>query len=140
MARQIFVNLPVHDLDRSVAFFKNLGFEFDPKFSDEKAACMIIGEHIFAMLLVDVFFSTFTRKEVCDANKHTEVLMCISCDSREQVDELVTKAMTAGGTVPRPPEDHGFMYSHGFEDLDGHIWELVWMNPHADLQQLEEAS
>ena len=98
-------------------------------------------EHIpFAMLLVDVFFSTFTRKEVCDANKHTEVLMCISCDSRAQVDELVVKAMAAGGTVPRPPEDHGFMYSHGFEDLDGHIWELAWMNPDADVQQLDEAS
>jgi uncharacterized protein len=128
MNRQIFVNLPVRSLDRSVAFFTNLGFSFDPKFSDEKAACMVIGDNIFAMLLVDVFFSTFTRKEVCDANKQTEVLVCISCESRSQVDEIVVKAMAAGGTVPRPPEDHGFMYGHGFEDPDGHIWELVWMN------------
>src|SRR4029079_15955691 len=119
------------DLARSVAFFTSLGFQFEPKFTDEKAACMIVGENIFAMLLVDVFFSTFTRKEICDATKHTEVLVCISCESRTQVDELVAKALAAGATVPRPPEDHGFMYGHGFEDPDGHIWELIWMNPEA---------
>lgn len=133
MARQIFVNLPVHDLERSKRFFEQLGFRFDPKFSDEKAACMVVDENIFAMLLVDVFFSTFTRKEVCDATTTTEVLVCLSCESRPQVDELVAKALAAGGTVPRPPEDHGFVYSRGFEDLDGHLWELIWMNPDAEL-------
>lgn len=141
MSRQIFVNLPVHNLERSIKFFRSLGFEFEPKFTDEKAACMVIGEHIFAMLLVDVFFSTFTRKEICDATRHTEVLVCITCESREQVDDTVRKAVDAGGTVPRTPEDHGFMYSHAFEDPDGHIWELVWMNPAASAEmQRAEAS
>lgn len=137
MTRQIFVNLPVRNLERSLAFFRSLGFAFEAKFTDEKAACMVIGEHMFAMLLVDVFFSTFTRKEICDATKQTEVLVCITCESRAQVDAMVRKAVDAGGTVPRTPEDHGFMYSHAFEDPDGHIWELVWMNPSTDIQQKE---
>jgi len=132
MARQIFVNLPVKDLKRSVAFFTTLGFAFDPQFTDENATCMIVGENIFAMLLVESFFKTFTSKEICDARKSTEVLVCLSCDSRAQVDEMVAKAVAGGGTAPTAPKDHGFMYGHGFEDLDGHIWELIHMEPTAE--------
>jgi predicted lactoylglutathione lyase len=127
MAKQIFVNLPVKDLKRSVAFFTSLGFTFNPQFTNDDATCMIVGDNIFVMLLVEKFFSTFTAKPICDATKSTEVLVCLSCDSRAQVDELVAKARDAGGAVPRKPQDHGFMYGHGFEDPDGHIWELVHM-------------
>jgi hypothetical protein len=100
---------------------------FDPKFTDENATCMIIGENIFVMLLVESFFKTFTTKDLCDATKKTEVLVCLSCDSRAEVDDLVARALSAGGTAPRKPQAHGFMYGHGFEDLDGHIWELIYM-------------
>jgi uncharacterized protein len=134
MQRQIYVNLAVKDIDRSVGFFRRLGFGFDPKFSGENAACMIAGEDIFVMLLVESFFKTFTDKELCDATKSTEVLVCLSCDSRAQVDDLVAKAAAAGGTVPREPQDYGFMYGHAFEDLDGHIWELIYMDPNAQIQ------
>jgi predicted lactoylglutathione lyase len=131
MAAQIFVNLPVKDLQRSVAFFTHLGYTFDPKFTNENATCMIVGENIFVMLLVESFFKTFTKKPISDAKKTTEVLLCLSCDSRAQVDALVAKALAAGGTAPNAPQDHGFMYGHGYEDLDGHIWELVYMAPQA---------
>ena len=127
MARQIFVNLPVKDLKRSVAFFTALGYRFNPKFTDENATCMIVGDNIFVMLLVESFFKTFTKKAICDATRSTEVLVCLSCDSRTHVDELVSKARAAGGTTPNPSQDHGFMYQHGYQDLDGHIWELVYM-------------
>jgi predicted lactoylglutathione lyase len=129
MATQIFVNLPVKDLARSVAFFTRLGFSFNPQFTDENATCMIVGEDIFVMLLVERFFGTFTSKPVADATKSTEVLVCLSRDSRQGVDEMVRAALAAGGTTPRAPQDHGFMYAHGFEDPDGHIWELVYMEP-----------
>ena len=131
MARKIFVNLPIKDMERSKAFFQALGFSFNPQFTNEQGACMVIGEDIFVMLLTEPFFQTFTKKPVADANKSTEVLTCLSCDSREEVDELVRKARAAGGKVPNAPQDHGFMYGHGFEDLDGHIWEVMWMNPNA---------
>lgn len=131
MSRDIFVNLPVKDLKRSMAFFTALGFGNEPKFTDDNAACMVVDENIYVMLLSEPFFRTFTHKEICDARKSTEVLVCLSCDSREQVDALVSRAEGAGGTVPRPPQDHGFMYGHSFEDLDGHIWELVYMEPNA---------
>ena len=127
MAKQIYVNLPVKDLERSMAFFARLGYGVDPQFTDENAACMVLGENIYAMLLVESFFRNFTAKDVCDATKSTEVLVCLSCESRAEVDGLVAKARAAGASVPRPPMDHGFMYSHGFEDLDGHIWELAYM-------------
>lgn len=127
MATQIFVNLPVKDLPRTVAFFTALGYSFNPDFTDENATCMIVADNIFVMLLVEKFFKSFIDKEICDATKSTEVLVCLSCDSRAQVDELVAKAVAAGGTVPRPAQDHGFMYGHAYEDLDGHIWELVYM-------------
>jgi len=134
MATQIFVNLPVKDLKRSVKFFSELGYTFDPQFTDEKATCMIIGENIFAMLLVESFFRTFTNKELCDATKSTEVLVCLSVESREKVDELAAAAVAAGGTTPMQANDHGFMYQHGFQDLDGHLWELVYMAPSAAKQ------
>lgn len=131
MHKQIFVNLPVKNLERSKAFFTRLGFGFEPKFTDEKAACMVIGENIFAMLLVEKFFQGFTRRPVADATHSTEVLVCLSCESRAEVDRLVAQAVAAGGEAPRAPQDHGFMYGHGFEDLDGHVWELVYMEPGA---------
>ena len=131
MATQIFVNLPVKNLSKSVTFFTSVGFTFDPKFTDENATCMIVGENIFVMLLVESFFKTFTAKEICDTKKSTEVLVCLSYDSRQKVDELASKAVAAGVTSPRKPKDHGFMYQHGFEDVDGHIWELIYMEPSA---------
>ena len=131
MHKQIYINLPVRDLAASTAFFKRLGFDFNPQFSNDQAACMVIGENIYAMLLVHDFFKNFTGKPISDANQTTEVLICISCDSRKQVDELVAKAVAAGGRSPRKPQDHGFMYTHGFEDIDGHIWELTYMDPSA---------
>ena len=125
---QIFVNLPVKDLKRSVEFFTRLGYTFNPQFTDENATCMIIGENLFVMLLVEKFFGSFTNKAITDTSKSTEVLTCVSCSSREQVDALVAKARAAGANVPRKAQDHGFMYSHGYEDLDGHTWELVHMS------------
>ena len=127
MHKQIYVNLPVTDLSRSIAFFKALDFGFDPQFTNEQGACMVIGDNIYAMLLPEAFFKTFTTKPVCDATRSTEVLVCLSCESRAEVDALVKKALAAGAASPRTPQDHGFMYGHGFEDLDGHIWELVYM-------------
>jgi predicted lactoylglutathione lyase len=126
--KQIFVNLPVKDLALSRAFFSSLGFDFNPQFSNDDGACMIVGENIFAMLLVERFFQGFTSKPIADARHSTEVLTCLSCESRAEVDALVAKAVAAGGRAPNPKQDHGFMYGHGFEDLDGHIWELSWMD------------
>jgi predicted lactoylglutathione lyase len=131
MHKQIYVNLAVDDLERSTAFFKHLGFSFNPQFTNDKGACMVIGENIYAMLLVKDFFKTFTSKALCDATRSTEALVCLSCESRAEVDALVAKALAAGGRAPREPQDHGFMYGHGFEDLDGHIWELIHMDPNA---------
>lgn len=128
MPAQIFVNLPVKNLDKSIEFFTRLGYKFNPQFTNENATCMIVGDNIFVMLLVQKFFQTFTKKSLCDATKSTEVLVCLSCDSRAAVDEQVRKAVAAGATTPRAPQDHGFMYGHGFEDLDGHIWELMHMD------------
>ena len=128
MTTQIYVNLPVKDLDKSIAFFTHLGYTFNPQFTDQNATCMIVGESIFVMLLVEKFFQTFTPKQICDASKSTEVILCLSCDSREAVDALVRKAVAAGATTPNPPKDHGFMYGHGYQDLDGHLWELMYMD------------
>lgn len=131
MKRQIYVNLPVKNLERSKGFFSSLGFSFNPQFTNESGACMVIDENIYAMLLTENFFQTFTRKPVADATRSTEVLVCLSCESRAEVDELVRKALAAGGKAPNSPQDHGFMYGHGFEDIDGHVWELVYMDPNA---------
>jgi predicted lactoylglutathione lyase len=131
MARKIFVNLPIDDMQRSRAFFESLGFSFNPQFSNDQGACMVVSEDIFVMILVKPFFQTFISKRIADARETTEVLVCLSCDSRAEVDELTAKAVKAGGREPRAAQDHGFMYSKAFEDLDGHIWELVWMDPNA---------
>lgn len=128
MARKIFVNLPIESMQRSRAFYEALGFSFNPQFTNEQGACMVVSDDIFVMLLVKPFFQTFTGKPIADASKSTEVLVCISADSRAEVDELVRKAKAAGGAVPRQPQDHGFMYGHGFEDPDGHIWEVAYMD------------
>ena len=128
MVKQIFVNLPVKDLDKAIDFFAKLGFKFDSKFTDKNAACMIMGENIFAMLLVEKFFRTFTKKEICDAKESTEVLLGLSVGSREEVDEMMGKIISAGGNETRPPWDHGWMYGRSFEDLDGHIWEVFFMD------------
>jgi predicted lactoylglutathione lyase len=132
--KQIFVNLPVKNLEKSKAFFAALGYTFNEQFTDANAACMVIHEgSIHAMLLVEDFFKTFTDKSLTDTSKSTEVLLCLSCESRAEVDELVAKALAAGGTVPRPPQDYGFMYGHGFQDIDGHLWELSYMDPNAEM-------
>jgi predicted lactoylglutathione lyase len=129
MSTEIFVNLPVKDINRSNTFFESLGFALEPKFSNDQASCVILGENMFAMLLIESFFKTFTNKPISDARKSTEVLVCVSCESRAKVDDLVKKAVAAGGRTLREPQDQGFMYGHGFEDLDGHIWELIFMEP-----------
>lgn len=128
MHEQIYVNLPVKDLQRSIEFFSRLGYSFDERFTNENATCMIVGRNMAVMLLVEPFFKVFIgEKAIGDAHASTEVLVCLSCASREEVDTLVARAQEAGGRIPRPPQDHGFMYGHAFEDLDGHIWELMHM-------------
>jgi uncharacterized protein len=131
MSRQIFVNLPVKDLHKTIAFFTHLGFTFNPQFTDDTATCMIISESIFAMLLTEAKFQTFIPKAICDATQSTEVLICLSYESRVEVDDLVRKAVVAGGSTYNEPQDHGFIYAHGYQDLDGHIWELIYMQPEA---------
>jgi uncharacterized protein len=128
MSRQLFVNLPVENLDRSVEFFTKLGFTFNPLYTDETGTCMILGQDNFVMLLTNEKFATFTPNPVSDAKKTTEVLMALSCDSREEVDEQVRLAIEAGGNTYSEPRDYGFMYSHGYQDLDGHIWEVFYMD------------
>lgn len=131
MVKQIFVNLPVVDLKKSIAFFTKLEFTFDPNFTDDNATCMIIGENMFAMLLSEPTFKTFTPKPICDAKKNTEVLVALNLENRAAVDEMVRQAVAAGGSTYKEPQDHGFMYAHGFQDLDGHIWEPFFMGPNA---------
>lgn len=131
MARQLYVNLPVKDLKKTIDFFTALGFSFNPQFTDETATCMIVSDDIFVMLLTEKKFKAFTPKEISDAAKTSEVLLALSLDNREQVDEMVSKAVAAGGTTYSDPNDHGFMYQHGFQDPDGHIWEVFYMDPNA---------
>ncbi|MEO6155765.1 MAG: VOC family protein [Thermomonas sp.] len=128
MPRKLYVTLPVKNLERSVDFFAALGFSFNPDFTDENAASIIINEHTGVMLGVESMFATLTRKPIIDARIGTEALLAISVDSREEVDALVAKAVAAGGTAPGDAQDHGFMYDHGFEDLDHHQWGVFWMN------------
>ena len=130
-SRMIFVNLAVRELKRSTDFFGKLGFQFDPRFTDDKATCMIINEGAYVMLLTEPFFKTFTTRGICDTSSQTEGLFAISCDSRAEVDELVNKAIAAGGKHAMDPVDHGFMYGWSFYDPDGHHWEVVWMDPKA---------
>jgi len=129
MTTKIFVNLPVKDLKRSMEFFTKLGYKFNPQFTDETAACMIISEDIYVMLLTKAKFKEFTPKAICNAMKSTEVLVCLSCESRDKVNDMVSKAVAAGGTTYAQSKDYGFMVQHGFQDLDGHIWELIYMEP-----------
>ena len=130
-SRKIFVNLAVEDLGRSVDFFTQLGFTFDPRFTDEQATCMVVSEEAFVMLLVKERFKDFTTKELVDSTRQTEAILALSAESREQVDELVQKALAAGGRPANDPMDPGFMYAWSFQDPDGHLWEVVWMDPSA---------
>jgi len=129
MTTKIFVNLPVKDLPRSITFFEKLGFRVNRQFTDDTAACMVISDDIYAMLLTHAKFKQFTRKDIVDATRATEVLTCLSRDSRRQVDEMVDAALTAGGSEAREATDFGFMYGRSFNDPDGHIWEVIWMDP-----------
>jgi len=139
MHTQIYVNLPIRDMPRSRAFFSALGYRFESKFSSEQGACLVLGANLHAMLLTHAFFQGFTGKPIVDATQATEVIVCLNCASRAEVDGLVAKALAAGGSAPRPPVDHGFMYSHGFEDLDGHIWELMHMDTSAAANVTQDA-
>ena len=129
MPTLVFVNLPVRDLPASKAFFQSLGYTFNPQFTDDNAGCLVISETIYAMLLTEPFFSQFTAKPIADAHAVTEVLVALMVESRTEVDRLVDAAVAAGGRQPREAQDHGFMYQRSFEDLDGHIWEIGWMDP-----------
>ena len=135
MAAKIFVNLPVKNLNKSVEFFTQLGFTFSPQFTDETATCMIVAEDIYVMLLTEEKFKTFIPKKLCDATKSTEVVVCLSCENRAEVDKMVRKAIAAGGTTYNDAQDYGFMYGHGFQDLDGHIWELIFIEPPGTINQ-----
>lgn len=135
MPSKIFVNLPVKDLNKSKEFYTALGFSINPQFTDEKAACIVISESIYAMLLTEPFFKTFTPKQIADAQQTTEVLLALDAESREKVDEMVRKAVAAGGSIYRDSEDHGWMYGHSFADPDGHQWEVLYMDESAVPQQ-----
>ena len=131
MVSKIFLNLAVKDLKKSIDFFTKLGFSFNPQFTDEHATCMIISENIFAMLLTEQRFKDFTKKEICNAHKNTEVLIALDVESREKVDKMVKNAVDAGGSIYMEPQDHGWMYGHSFADLDGHQWEFFYMDESA---------
>ena len=133
-ARKLFVNLSVQDLPRTKAFFTKLGFTFNPQFTNDEAACMIVSDEAFVMLLGRDHFKGFTKKEICDTSRYTEGLFALSCDSRAEVDAMVKTAIAEGGAEATDPQDHGFMYVRTFYDLDGHHWEIAWMDP-AALQQ-----
>jgi uncharacterized protein len=129
MARKLFLNIPVRDLSRSMSFFSKLGFEFNPQFTDEKGACMVVSDEAFVMLLTEPFFQTFTSRTIADTNQQVEGLFCLSCESRAEVDKLVKIALESGGAAAKPAMDLGFMYGHSFFDPDGHHWEVMWMDP-----------
>lgn len=130
-ARKVFVNLAVQDLTRAMDFFSKLGFSFNPKFTDENAACMVLSSEGYVMLLREPFFKTFTKREACDTTRQTEALIAVSCDSRSEVEELVNTALANGAKPAMDPQDLGFMYGWSFYDLDGHHWEVFWMDPKA---------
>ena len=136
MFRQIFVNLPIQDMARSQAFFKALGLSFNQRFTNEHGACLEIGENFYAMLLVQPFFQGFTQKPISDAHQSTEVILALSLDSRAEVEDVIARAVAAGATTPNAPQDHGFMFQHGFADLDGHQWEVFWMDEAAAPAQM----
>jgi uncharacterized protein len=140
MATKMFVDLPVKDLYRTVEFFTRLGFTFNPQFTDENATCMIIGEDVYVMLLVDRFFKTFTKKEICNVAKDAEVIVALSTESREKVDQMMNRVLEAGGKESREQQDHGWMYGRGFQDIDGHLWEIIYMNETALQKESEKQS
>lgn len=131
MSRMIFVNLPVRDLKQTVGFWTGLGFTFNPQFTDENSTCMVISDHACVMLLTDKFFSTFTTRQVADATEHTEAILALSAESREEVDRLVDTAVTTGGSAANATQDEGYMYGRSFHDPDGHLWEVLYMDPAA---------
>lgn len=131
MSRKVFINLPVKDLKKSMSFFTAIGFVNNPQFTDDTAACMVVSEDIYVMLLTHPKFAGFTPKPIVDATRNTEVLNALSYDSRAEVEDVVRKAVAAGGSTYAEPKDHGFMFQHGFQDPDGHIWEAFWMDPKA---------
>lgn len=128
MINQIYVNLPVKNLKKSMAFFKGLGFSFNPKFTDNKAACMIIGKNMYSMLIAEKYFKTFTKKEISNAKKTTEVLISLQMKNKAEVDTIMARALKLGGKRYRDPFDYGWMYGDAFADLDGHQWEIFYMN------------
>ena len=130
-SRLIFVNVPTKDLSASKGFFRSLGFDFDEKFTDDSCACMVVSDQAYVMLLAESRFADFTPKPVADARECTEAILCVSADSREAVDAFADSALAAGGTNANDPMDHGFMYGRSFHDLDGHLWEVMWMSPEA---------
>lgn len=127
MSTQIFVNLPVRDLPRAKAFYTALGYSINPQFTNDDAACVVVSDTIYVMLLVHPFFRTFTPKDICNTATHTEAILCLSADDRASVDALVERALQAGGSAPKPTQDLGFMYGRSFTDLDGHHWEVMTM-------------
>jgi uncharacterized protein len=136
MFRQIFVNLPIKDMARSQAFFKALGLSFNPRFTNEQGACLEIGENFYAMLLVEPFFQGFIQKPISDAHQSTEVILALSVDSRAEVEAVMVKAVAAGATRIPATKDYGFMVQDGFSDLDGHQWEVFWMDEAAAPAQM----
>ncbi|MEU8790000.1 VOC family protein [Streptomyces sp. NPDC048643] len=129
--QMIFVNLPVSDVDVSKKFFTELGYTINPQFSTDDNACVVISDTIVAMMLSKQRYADFTKKEIVDATRSSEVLLCLSAESREKVDELVDAAIDAGGSASGETQDQGFMYGRAFDDPDGHTWEVVWMDPAA---------
>jgi len=139
MARQVFINLAVKDLNKTIEFFTKLGFKFNPQFTDENATCMILDKDSFVMLLAEKFFKTFIpNKEICDAKKSTETLVAISAESRAKVDEMIKKAIEAGGKEYRNMQDYGWMYGRSFEDINGHIWEIIYMDESAMPEEMKK--
>jgi predicted lactoylglutathione lyase len=135
MSTKIFVNLPVKDLGKSIEFFTQLGFSFNPQFTDENASCLVISDDIYVMLLVEPFFQSFTKRDIVDSTKNTEAILALGVDSRQRVDELVDRALASGGLPGHYTSDQGFMYGRSFQDLDGHLWEVLYMDPTAVQQQ-----
>ena len=134
MSTQIFVNLPVKDLQRATDFYLGLGYSKNPEFSDDNATCVVVNEHIYVMLLVERFFQTFTKKKICDSATHTEAILALSADTKQDVDTLVNQAAAGGGQPSEESMDQGGMYSRSFQDLDGHHWEVFWMDQAAAAQ------
>lgn len=134
-SNNIFINLPVKDLDRSMQFFGDIGFEFNEQMTDKNAACMIIGPNMYVMLLLEEFFKSFTGKALCDSTASTEVIVSITADSRAGVDEIVDNALAAGGSASNDKMDNEFMYGWSFEDIDGHLWEVMYMPENDDVEE-----